>query len=210
MHDFFGRSLVPKLESSWGGPKIFLEALVAPHTPQVVAIYGFASFDELWNVHSKSLAEPEFTKKFEEWESGPEPAFESLETRLLEAAPFSPEIAASADSRPRIFELRVYHSPTFRQLNALNERFGGPEIKIFHRVGIHPVLYASTLFGPDIPNLTYLIPFESLAAREKAWNAFAADPEWVKVRKDSVDRNGQISLLQNISLWKTTDYSPVK
>jgi hypothetical protein len=103
-----------------------------------------------------------------------------------------------------------YHSPTFRQLAALHERFSGPEIKIFHRAGIHPILYCSTLIGQNIPNLTYLIPFENLAAREKAWTAFAADPEWVKVRKGSIDRSGQVSSLQNISLWRATDYSPIK
>ena len=37
----------------------------------------------------------------------------------------------------------------------------------------------------------YLIPFDSLAAREKAWNAFAADEEWIRVRKESIDRKGR-------------------
>jgi hypothetical protein len=210
LHEHFGKTLVPKLANIWSGPKIFLEALVAPHLPQVAAIYGFNSLDELWSVHAKSMADPDLVKAFEALESGPEPAFETLDTTLLEAAPYSPEIAPASDGRARIFELRVYHSPTYRQLGALHERFSGPEIKIFHRVGIHPILYSSTLFGQNIPNLTYLIPFESLAAREKAWTAFAADPEWVKVRKESIDRSGQISALQNISLWKATDYSPIK
>ncbi len=61
-----------------------------------------------------------------------------------------------------------------------------------------------------MPNLTYLIPFESLAARERAWAAFSADAEWVKVRKESVEKYGQISAVQNISLWKGADYSPVR
>jgi hypothetical protein len=30
-----------------------------------------------------------------------------------------------------------------------------------------------------MPNLTYLIPFATMADREKAWEAFSADPEWV-------------------------------
>ena len=112
--------------------------------------------------------------------------------------------------RPRIFELRTYHSPTARQRKALDDRFSGSEVKIFHRCGIHPVFYTSTVFGLKRPNLTYLIPFDDLAAREKAWNAFGADPEWVKVRSESVARSGQISSVIDLSLHKATAYSPVR
>ena len=211
LHDHFGKALLPKLNSFWSGPKIFLEALVAPHMPQLMVMYGFNSLDELWGVHGKAMADPDLAKASEALESGTEPGFETLDTTLLEAAPYSPEIVpAAASAKARIFELRTYHSPTWRQLAALNDRFAGPEIKIFHRTGIHPILYSSTLIGQNLPNLTYLIPFDNLAHRETAWSAFAADPEWVKVRKESIDKSGQISSVQNISLWKATDYSPIK
>ena len=97
-----------------------------------------------------------------------------------------------------------------RQLAALKERFAGPEIKIFHRLGIFPILYSETVLGTQMPNLTYLTPFDSLAAREKAWDAFAADPEWVRVRKESIDRHGQISSVMQITLLKATPYSPIR
>jgi hypothetical protein len=61
-----------------------------------------------------------------------------------------------------------------------------------------------------MPNLTYVIPFENLAAREKAWDAFGADPEWVKVRKESTDKHGQISSVIQISLYRATPYSPIR
>jgi hypothetical protein len=111
---------------------------------------------------------------------------------------------------PRIFELRTYHSPTGRQLKALHERFAGPEIRIFHRSGIHPVFYTSTVFGANRPNLTYLIPFDDLATREKAWAAFGADPEWAKVRKESIEKYGQITSVIQMSLFRATAYSPVR
>jgi hypothetical protein len=37
-----------------------------------------------------------------------------------------------------------------------------------------------------------------------------ADPEWQKVRKESVAQYGQISQIINISLYRATAYSPVK
>jgi NIPSNAP len=212
LHEHFSQTLLPAMSKIHNGPKIFLEALVAPHMPQLAVIYGFASLDEMWGIHTKLTGDSELAKKAESLESGPEPAFESLDTTLLEATGYSPEIAvpASVSKAARLFELRVYHSPAYRQLKALHERFAGPEIKIFHRVGIQPVFYSSTLAGQNLPNLTYLIPFDDLAAREKAWNAFNADPEWIKVRKESIDRSGQIASVIQISLWKATPYSPVK
>ena len=105
--------------------------------------------------------------------------------------------------------IKQVSGPSHRDDRARQSISPGPEIKLFHRFQINPILYSSTLIGPNMPNLTYLIPFESLAHRESAWTAFAADPEWIKLRKESIDKHGQMSAVQNISLWKATDYSPV-
>ena len=212
MHEYFSRLVLPGLEKVHSGPKIFLEALVAPHVPQVAAIYGYQSLDQMESVRRKLSADREMMANIEKWESAPEPPCDQVSRTLLEATEYSPEIIPLAEppKTPRVFELRVYHSPTWRQLKALHERFAGPETRIFHRVGIHPVLYTSTIFGANMPNLTYLIPFEDLAAREKAWNAFGSDPEWLKVRKESVDRDGQIASVLQISLYKATAYSPIR
>jgi len=212
MHEYFSKVALPALQKvQYNGPVIYLESLVAPHMPQMVAVYGFPSLEGVGGLHSRILHDPELVKNFEQWDSGDAP-FERVSSALLEAADYSPEIVAPAEppKTPRLFELRVYHSPTWRQLKALHERFAGPEIQIFHRVGIFPILYTSTLIGPNIPNLTYLIPFDSLAAREKAWEAFGADPEWIKVRKESVEKHGQITSVIQISLFRATAYSPIR
>jgi hypothetical protein len=212
VHDFMGKVMLPALTAIHPGPKIYLEAIVAPHMPQFAAIYGFESLDQIWDTHRKVAEDAELRKKGDEYESGPEPPFENQTNTLIEAAGYSPEIAPldPSTAAPRIFELRTYHSPTWRQLEALHDRFAGPEIKIFHRSGIHPVLYGSTVFGAKMPNLMYLIPFANLAEREKAWAAFGADPEWVKVRKESVEKHGQISSVIEIALYKAAPYSPIR
>jgi hypothetical protein len=212
IHEHFSKAAIPALNKVHSGPKIFLESLVAPHMPQVAVIIGFQSLEELWNVHAKVLADPELLKSLENWENHPEQPYEHASIVLLEATDYCPEIKQDPAPREksRIFELRIYHSPTWRQLRALHERFAGPEIKIFHRVGVNPILYSSTLIGPNMPNLTYVIPFENLAAREKAWDAFGADPEWIKVRKESTDKHGQISSISQVSLYRATPYSPIR
>jgi len=211
IHDFFSKALLPSLDRVHKGPRIFLEAVMAPHMPQVAAILGLQSAEQVFSIGKALFADKEFIRAFDQWEAG-EPPYVSANAALFEATDFSPEIAApdKPPSTPRYFELRSYHSPTSRQAKLLQERFAGAEIKIFHRAGVNPILYATTVFGVNRPSLNYLIPFDSLAAREKAWAAFAADEEWVRVRKESIDRGGQLSAVQNISIWRATPYSPIR
>jgi hypothetical protein len=187
-------------------------AVMAPHAQTIMVLSGFASAEDMTAAAARIEADPGYQKAHAEFESGAEPPFDSAQRVLLQATAFSPEIASPAEKPKtrRYFELRVYHSPTLRQLAMVHERFAGAEIQIFHRSGVHPILYADTAIGPDLPNLTYLIPFASLADREKAWDAFNADPEWVKVRAESVARGGQIVDYNNISLWRATAYSPIQ
>jgi hypothetical protein len=210
LHEFMSKSALPAFNRIHSGPKIFLEAIIGPQIPHFTAIYGFSSLDELWGVHTKMTQDEDHRKGLVALESGPDAPFESMDSIVVEAADYSPEIKAEPAEASRVFELRVYHSPTWRQLMALHERFRGPEIKIFHRSGIHPILYGTTFFGPNNPNLTYLIPFTDMAAREKAWAAFGADPDWQKVRKESVEKSGEIVSDIQITFYKSTPYSPVR
>ena len=208
IHEFFSKALLPAMDRIHKGPKIFLEAVMTPHMPQVAAIFGVESPEQVWSISKALFADKDFSKAFDQWETGEAP-YVSASASLLEATDYSPEIAVpdKPPAAPRVYELRVYHSPTVRQNKALHQRFSGAEIKIFHRVGINPILYTTTAFGANRPNLTYLIPFDTLAAREKAWAAFSADEEWVRVRKDSVDRGGQLNSVTNMSLYKAMPYS---
>jgi len=193
-------------------PALVLEALVAAHMPQMLVVSAFASLDEMAAMKRKLREDAPARDALTQWESGDEPPYEELNETLLEAAGYCPALppAGEAGKTPRVFELRTYHSPTERQLRALHERFAGPEIRIFHRSGIRPLLYSSTLIGANKPNLTYLTPFDDLAAREKAWAAFGADPEWVKVRAESVAQSGQMSSVIQIALLKAAAYSPLR
>jgi hypothetical protein len=191
-------------------PAFVLDAHIAAHMPQTLSVTAFNSLEEIAEAKRIWRTDAEARAALSQWESGDEPACETLDEIVLEAASYCPALPSAGSAKARIFELRTYHSPTERQLQLLHERFAGPEIQIFHRSGIHPVLYSSTLIGPNKPNLTYLIPFEDLAAREKAWAAFGADPEWLKVRAESIAKGGQISSVIQMSLFRAAAYSPLK
>jgi hypothetical protein len=190
----------------------FFTSFVGPRNPTTLVLSGFSSFEEMETADERIRKDSGYQTALEKMEKGAEPPYDSAEYVLLRATDFSPEIEPLKEKpkTSRIFELRVYHSPTERQLRFLHERFGGPEIKIFHRSGVHPILYGDTIFGPNMPNQTYLTPFATLADREKAWDAFGADPEWTKVRNESVARGGQIVAQTSITLYRPLAFSPIQ
>ena len=57
--------------------------------------------------------------------------------------------------------------------------------------------------------LHYLLKWESLADREKKWNAFQADPEWHTKRAET-ERNGPIVARVENYILQPTAFSAVK
>src|ERR1700750_2336824 len=83
-----------------------------------------------------------------------------------------------------IYEMRVYRCVPGR-LPALLKRFENTTLKLWEKHGIRPVGFFTTLVGESNQELTYLLAWESLGEREKKWNAFAVDPEWLAARAKS-------------------------
>ena len=79
-------------------------------------------------------------------------------------------IPLPGDKRDGLWELRTYRTSESHPV-ALAEKLAG----IFPRAGIHPV--SATTEGSSV---TYLIPFENLTARDRAWTAVNADPKWAR------------------------------
>jgi hypothetical protein len=181
-------------------------------TPQLMVLIEHESISRMHERWGAIRSGEQFREVLRRLDEGAVPAFHSEEKRLLLLTPFSPSLvqAKGKQESPRYFELRVYHSPTYRQLRVVYERFAGPEIQIFHRVGIHPVLFAEPLFGPDLPNITYLTPFPSLEAREKAWKAFGDDPEWQRVRAESIAKAGDVVVRTHRLIYRATSYSAIQ
>jgi len=206
--DVFGPLLTKSGFPAWGC--FTLELGVG--TPQLMILVEHESVSQMHQRWAAIRSGAEFNDAVRKLDEGKLPAFDSEEKRLLLLTPYSPSLvqAKGKQQSPRFFELRVYHSPTYRQLKAVHERFSGPEIKIFHRVGIHPVLFAEPLYGPDLPNVTYLTPFPTLEAREKAWKAFGDDAEWQRVRAESIAKAGDIVVRTHRLIYRATSYSGIQ
>lgn len=107
-----------------------------------------------------------------------------------------------------IHELRVYFAMPGR-LPDLNRRFETITLKLWEKHGIRQAGFWTTLAGEHSNTLYYLLEWESLAERERRWNAFATDPEWLAAKAET-ERNGPlISHLSNQFLAPTA-YSAVR
>ena len=62
--------------------------------------------------------------------------------------------------------------------------FNKGEMGIFQRVGMNPVFFGEAIIGSKLPHLTYMLAYEDLAARDRLWRQFGADPEWLKLRAE--------------------------
>lgn len=111
------------------------------------------------------------------------PPYAALEVKLMRAFAQFPRIAApDAAGKRRIFELRTYHSHSEKAGTTKIGMFeAGGEIEMFHRVGLTPIFFAQDLTGTHLPSLTYLLTFPDMSARDRAWQAFGADPAWQRL-----------------------------
>jgi hypothetical protein len=107
-----------------------------------------------------------------------------------------------------IYEMRVYRCLPGR-LPALWKRFEQTTLKLWEKHGIRQAGFFTTLVGESNQELTYFLAWESLAEREKKWNAFATDSEWLAARAKS-EEDGQI--VDNIvnQMLAPTSFSTVK
>ena len=107
-----------------------------------------------------------------------------------------------------IYETRVYRCLPGR-LPALLKRFENITLKLWEKHGIRQAGFFTTLVGESNQELTYLLAWESLADREKKWNAFVTDPEWNEKRAES-ERDGPIVASISNSFLQPTAFSSVK
>ena len=107
-----------------------------------------------------------------------------------------------------IVELRVYHcAPT--RLPALLERFRSTTLSFFDKYGIEQIGFWTTVVGENNHALTYLLKWDDMAHRERVWNAFQADPEWIAARTATEVEKPIVVRVEN-SFLAPTDFSTLR
>lgn len=107
-----------------------------------------------------------------------------------------------------LYELRRYEAFGHNK-SALYQRFADHTTRIFDRHGFQQVGYFETVIG-DGPDLTYLLGWDSLDARQRAWEAFHADPEWREVRTRTTQESGLLVAKTHSSILRPLPFSELQ
>jgi hypothetical protein len=106
-----------------------------------------------------------------------------------------------------IYEWRVYEVAPGKMGN-LNNQFQNTTLKLFEKHGMKVIGFWETVIGTS-NNLYYMLAFDNLGHREKAWAEFQSDPEWIKTRQESA-KEGPVTLKITNMILRPTAYSPLK
>jgi hypothetical protein len=110
------------------------------------------------------------------------PAFKRITSQLLLAFEKMPKVERPIDTPGRVFQLRMFESPSVKAGLKKIEMFNTAEIAIFRKTGLNPVFFGQTLIGEKMPNLTYMLAFSSMEESRANWKKFQADSEWQVLR----------------------------
>jgi hypothetical protein len=200
--DFLREAAVPTWKRLGIGPVGVFNTTIGSDTPTVYVLIPHLSLESVGTTAARLLADPEYQRAGAAFLNAPstEPAYVRMESVLMLAFESIPRLEVPpgvAENRPRLFELRTYESHSEKANLKKVEMFNNGEIAIFRRTGLRPVFFGRTLFGSKLPNLIYMLTFDDLAARDKNWAAFIADPEWKKLSTTPGYTDGEI--VSNIS-----------
>lgn len=109
-----------------------------------------------------------------------------------------------------IYEMRRYDCMPGKLAN-LHELMEKLAIPVFERLGMTVVGCWSPAVGDDENCLIYLLAYEDMGARQKAWDNFWVDPEWTEGRaKLAAKFGGPVVARSNSVFLKAAPYSNLK
>jgi len=150
----------------------------------VYVLLRHASMDSIATATQKLLADQEYLNKGADFLNAPatDPAYARVESSILLAFTGMPKLEKPVTSAGRVVQLRIYESPSVKTGQKKIEMFNRAEINIFRKTGLHPVFFGEALAGLNMPNLTYMLMFDSREEQKANWRRFGSHPEWKKLR----------------------------
>lgn len=211
---FFGDVAIPAMNRAGVGPVGAFTVTYGENAPTIILLLTHKTLESAATLRDRLMDDAEYRRAGAEILDAPlgDPAYVRVESSLLRAFADMPRLevpAGAADRSPRLFELRRYESHSdpaaLRKIEMFNDR--GGEIPIFRRTGLTPVFFGEMLIGQHMPNLTYMLTFPDMAARDAAWAVFQADPEWRRLAGDPYFADTVSSITDTI--LRPTQYSQI-
>ena len=145
----------------------------------VLAVYG--SLAEYADVRARLHEDQAYMGPPDAPETPADRDYAEVVSSLMTAFPGMPEVAVPASAPGRIYQLRIYESPTAEAGKRKIGMFHAGEMDLFARVGLDAVFFAESLTGPRLPNLAYMLSFPDRDAQRAAWSTFVQHPDWKRM-----------------------------
>jgi hypothetical protein len=128
--------------------------------------------------------------------------------RTVQVRPATPPCGPGLDIKnaardSRCFELRIYTLAQGSSADVLHARFRERTIALFRKHGMTVIGFWQPVARLD--QLVYILAYRDAAARDSAWAAFNADPDWLRTRNEM-----KVSVDVDNTFMVATDYSPLK
>ncbi|KAA6460965.1 NIPSNAP family containing protein [Acidobacteria bacterium AB60] len=183
---YLNEALIPALARRSMGPVGAFRLDIGPETPAYYVLIPSASVESVATLDLQLSQDAEFLKAADAFWAAPATAnaFVRVDATLLAAFEGWPRVTPPDSKAKRIFQLRTYESPSFRDHVRKVEMFHAGEFDIFKAAGFHNVFFGDTLVGARMPSLTYMLSFPSLTELDAHWDAFRNHPDWKKLQAD--------------------------
>lgn len=199
LRSYIADTLLPCMDQLRNTPRMCLEALVAPHTPQTLLLTVHSSFNEMLEQRARIASDPRVRRAWAGIESAQ--VLGDVRSHVLIVSEESVRFPAASASG--LFEVRTWDAPAWR---------GGPAPEVgsvLRRLGIDPIVAGATVAGEHLPRFTYVVPFESLAARQQVWDRLDGDAQWMEMQRDSITRFGSGARTTAKAIYKLAPWSPL-
>ncbi len=176
-------------------------AFAGDTSPDLYVLIPHARPGSFATLDARLAADAAYTQALEALKEAPkDPAYARYEGSMLLSFDQCPKVEVPTTAAGRLLQLRIYESYNDERSRMKVRMFNeGGEIRLFREVGLHPVFFGHALSGPKLPNLTYMLGFESDEAQKAAWAKFLQHPEWLKLRDDPMYRD-TVSNITNLML----------
>lgn len=183
---YLNDALIPAMARRSMGPIGAFRLDIGPETPAYYVLIPAASVEAVATLDLQLARDDDFLKAADAFWAAPATAnaFVRVDSTLLAAFEGWPRVTPPDTKAKRIFQLRTYESPSFRDHVRKVEMFHAGEFNIFTAAGFHNVFFGDTLVGARMPSLTYMLSFPGLTELDAHWDAFRNNPDWKKLQAD--------------------------
>ncbi len=213
LRTFYKDALLPAYARAGAGTVGLFTPETGFQSQSLLALIEYSSLSAIQSVNDKLDADAEFMAAQRAFETGADLPYVRYDARLMRA--FTGHSAVEAPPGPatrpaRVFELRTYEARSATALERKIAMFNEAEIGLFRSIDMTPVFFGENLFSTRLPSLTYMLTFEDMTARYKAWSAFSAHPEWKRINSDPKYAAVGTVTVTNVAYLRPLPFSAVR